>query len=602
MADKETKVIGDDCTSYINDQFYKMTKIVQITENYEFDMRENINKIDLYRASQFKTGDKDSQGNRKFFFNILLPANWNASKNIDVDLKDIKIFSKDGSDPLKAKVYSELFMKWAKKNHFSKFLNKMTEFLPAYGWFVSKFVNGKVEYVPCKDVYCYPGVDNITKSGGIMEVHKMQPSQIKSFNWNQKEAINEVISLYNSSNDAQYIPIKQYYGIVPNQLIDKKFWNKGTDVWGYSDVYIVAAMNLTVNVSVEASFETIQVSKVLHIKNRENEPLNKIYKDIGYLDIDGRCMKLGVFELGFAFQERWNQIANEKNLAMKLGSKMIFQTRGKTVESNLMTETENGDIIKIDSELNRVSTGVENLGVYSQEENNILGLFRNLSNSQEIMTGESMPSGTPFRLGALLNQNSGMLFQYIREKMSIYLKEVVVDWLLPEFEKEIKKDDEIILQLFNEGLAEEIIERDINRRLNEGIKAYVIANGRFPTQQEIDQVASQLQSEYNKGNVFAKFKASFLDFEKDIEVEIDGEGINITQKVESITNFTQLLAQNPGILQDPVTKKLFSHLMELTGISPGMVGKAQQVPMQPPLNEVAAPPGGNVGAQPPMIQ
>lgn len=588
------KVTNDALTKVINDQFDNYNKVIRITDNYDFDMRTNINKIDLYRSSRFRSGDTDSQGNRKFFFNILNGAAWTASKNLDLDVSDIKIVSKDGKDPLKAKLYSKAFHKWAKTNQFAKFLNKMTEFLPSYGWFVAKFVDGNVQYLPAKDVYCYPGVDNINDSGYVIEEHKMQPGQIRKFNWNQKENIDEVIRIYNGTQDAQFIPIKEFTGNVSNQSIDEKYWNKGTDVNGFSDIFGVAAMNLVYKT--DDLNETISVSLTLHIENREGKPSQ--YKDVGYLDVDGRVMKLGIFELGFPFQERWNQIGNEKNLAGKLASKQIFQTRGKTVEQNLMTDTDNGDILKIDSELNRVDTGVRDLGYYQQEESNLLGLFRNLSNAQEVMTGESLPSGTPFRLGALLDQNSGKLFDFIREKMGIFIKEILNDWLLPEFEKEIKKNKGLILELVDEDLIEELITRDVNTRLNEAIKKFVIAHGRFPSQEETDTVAAELQAQYSRKDMFAKLTENLLDFEKDIDVIITGETVNVTQKVETISNLTQLLAQNPGILEDPVTKRIFNTLLELTGVNPTDIGAPAPQAQQPPLNELAAPAGGNVGGPP----
>lgn len=590
------KEISDGLSRIIQTQFDNFIKPVTITDNYYFDMRATINKIDLYRSSRFLTGDSDSQNNRKYFFNILNAAAWAASKNIDMDIKDIKFVSKNGRDPLKARLYSQVFLKWAKDNHFAKFLNKMTEFLPSYGWFVAKFVDGKVYYVPAKDVYCYPGVDSIEKSPYVIEDHKMQPSTIRKMNWNQKDNIKEVIDAFNSSSTAQYIPVKLFYGVVANQELDQKYWNKKTTIDDYSDVYMAAALNLMTK-QADSSQETISISKVLHIENTEGK--KRPFKDVGYLDVDGRVMKLGIFELGFPFQERWNQIANEKNLAMKLGSKMIFQTRGKTVESNLMTDTDNGDILKIDSEITRVSTGVDNLGVYQQEEQNIQGVFRNLSNAQEIITGESMPSGTPFRLGAMLNQNTAKLFEYILEKEAIFIKEIVEDWLVPEFEKYIKTQKEVVLQLVDDDLITELIERDINARMNKAIKKYVLANGRFPSEEETQVVAQRLQGEYNTSKMYAKMTDTLLDFEKDVNVIISGEDVNLTQKVESLTNFTQLLAQNPGILQDPVTSKLFTQLLELTGVSPSDIKKPA---MQPSLSEVAAPPGGNVGAQAQPIQ
>ena len=63
------------------------------------------------------------------------------------------------------------------------------------------------------------------------------------------------------------------------------------------------------------------------------------------------------------------------------------------------------------------------------------------------ITGETMPSGTPFRQVAILNQEAGSLFEYRREEASIFIREIFLDWVLPFLVKQLKKDKDLTATL-----------------------------------------------------------------------------------------------------------------------------------------------------------
>ena len=64
-----------------------------------------------------------------------------------------------------------------------------------------------------------------------------------------------------------------------------------------------------------------------------------------------------------------------------------------------------------------------------------------ISNSFEVVRGESLPSGTPFRLGLLIDQNAGRLFTLLRQKITLVYKRVFREWLMPELVKGMKGKD-----------------------------------------------------------------------------------------------------------------------------------------------------------------
>lgn len=315
-------------------------------------------------------------------------------------------------------------------------------------------------------------------------------------------------------------------------------------------------------------------SWILFVKKIDKFP----YKKLDYLTIEGRALGLGVIEMLFDPQQRWNEIANQRAVSMKLASRHVYQTRDAQVEKNLMTDILDWDIIKVNSEITPVDTSERNLAAYNQEEQSLMWVVRSLANAFETMTGESLPSWTPYRLGVMLNENGGKLFEFIRENCGNFLEEVFIDWIIPDFEKTITEKH--IFELLDQEAIEYIVEKDVNRRVNDAIKKYVINTWYFPPQEDID-IIKQAETGNNK-TLFIEIVKGYLDFDYDLEINITGESVNIANRVETISNLLQLLAQNPQIAELPQTKKLFQRLLDDVGFSGADIWKWQM----PALNQV----------------
>ena len=114
---------------------------VYITDGFYFNQYETLNQITLYSFSKFKTGDTDSQGNHKFFFNVVNPICRNATKQIDIDTKDIRIVDTNGNNRIKSLIYDTYLKDWMKLQGTGLLLNRLSDNLPRYGSMVWKFEN-----------------------------------------------------------------------------------------------------------------------------------------------------------------------------------------------------------------------------------------------------------------------------------------------------------------------------------------------------------------------------------------------------------------------------------------------------------------------------
>ncbi len=554
---------------------------VTISKGNDFNLKDTIEKIELYRASKFMSGDRDSQSNKKFFFNILNPQCGNATKNIDIDRSNIRVVAENGDDYVKSMIYTAELKQWMKDSKFGTLLNKVSEFLPVYGSVILKKVGNDVKFIPIKSLKFDPAVSSKEASYDIqspyvIEEHHMQPDEIEKMSKWDKEAVKEVTDFFREKQEANKITdalVYEFYAEFPNEELglSGKGYSKGVKYIAYGEY-------------VDDKKKSQIFSRTLFAKKVDKFP----YKKLDYFRIEGRALGLGVIEMGFDMQYRWNEMANQKAVSMKLSSKHLFQTRDDTVEDNIMSDLLDGDILKVRSEITPIATEERNLGAYSQEERNIMDVLRSNTNAFEVLTGESLPSGTPFRLGAMLNQNAGKLFEFIRENLGLFLEEVITEWVLPEFEK--MANVEHIFELYDNDTIELIVERDVNRRLNEAIKKYVIANGTPPTKQEVEIIKEHEMSK-RKDVQFIKIIKGYLKFDKTLRVDPTGEQSNTVQKVESLSNFIQLLAQNPQAMQDPRMKKMLEKLAEEVGLSPSLMAGGEQ--MQPTVQELGA--GSMVG-------
>lgn len=555
---------------------------VEITDGYSFNMKETINKIELYRASKFKSGDKDSQGDKKFFFNIINPQCGHATKNIDIDRKDVRVRANDGNHRVQAMIYNEELKFWMRENNIGYLFNKISEELPKYGSIILKKVKDDIKFIPLRRCMFDPAVNNKEnnydiQSNYFVEEHYFQPDGLRKMvkkGWD-KGVVNELIEAMRKNKDND-IKVFEYYTEMPKTATSKQY---------EMSVAYVSMIRMKA-----AKGNEKRIAKLLFKDSVKKMP----YKKLDYLTIEGRALGLGVIEMLFDSQQRWNEMANQKAKSMKLSSKHIFQTRDTAVEGNIMTDVMDGDVLKVNSEITPLANEERNLAAYNAEETNIMNIVRSNANAFEIVTGEGLPSRTPFRLGALMNQNAGKLFDFIRENIGMFLEEILTEWVLPRFDAEMIREH--IFELYDSKTIRLIIDRDVNRRINEAIKKMVLATGNYPTKEEVTLLKEQLSNEASSDVKFVKVIDGYLKFNKTVYIDITGEQ-NAPQKAETISNMLMLLAQNPQIMQDPNLSGMLEDLMATVGLQPNIYGGGGIPQAQPQTNQLG-PVGGTGGGIP----
>ncbi|MGI8467739.1 MAG: hypothetical protein ACR2N3_04735 [Pyrinomonadaceae bacterium] len=576
------------------------TKRVKIARNYNYNQKDTLDLIELYYNSKFLSGNLDSLEREKPFFNINKFRVNVATRTTDMDVKDIKIESETSDDYVRSFLLTKENMVWMKQANFSRFLNDLGKTRAKYGGTLIKKTNHngelKLTVVPWKDLIT--DQTDILK-GVIIERHFYTPAELKAMSgvWdNVDEAIETARANkddYNETNSKQtpgdYIEVYEIHGDLPVAMLKDIEDVKEEDFETYStQVHIVCGSDMY---DTDDNGKKTEKGTTLFSGKEKQLP----YKYLAWDEVPGRALGVGVVEDSFEAQVWTNDLIYKEKEIVELASKIIYQTTDKTVGKNVLTDLENGDIITLKD--GKTLSQVNNVPSSLPEFTNMLAKWKDqldrTTNTYEANTGENLPSGTPYRLGATLNQEANSMFDYRREEMGIFLQEVYEDWVMPYLIKKLKSkhtlatefsEDE--LNMIDSAHIELALKEEIEKKQQEGILITDIEQERQRLKQKMMQT---------KATRFINVPKNYYD---DINATISIITTNETRVkaavLETLNSVLVQFAQNPQILDNPVTKKILNKIMEVSGaFSPIELQVESATPLQTNQpNQPMQPPSG----------
>lgn len=559
---------------------------VEIVDGYDFDQLQQIKEINLYWSSKFISGQSED----KYFFNIIKHRVKNASKNIDVDTKDVLVRTRGGGDHVKTWIARRDIKRWLDSKHVGNKMNETKDKLPLFGSIVAKRVNNDeiFELVNVRNLKCDPTAKSLEESSYVIEDYYMTPDQVQDFKgvWDNVDELLENYKTYRKENytddksagvintaqgDSAYMHLRSFYGFVPESL-----WNKYNDIedtegseYRYKRVYMI--VSLPEDKADGRNNSDTQDNEGLILYKEDRDGKDGLYKECHYDRIDGRWLGVGLVEDGQRLQEIKNKQINQLIEAQDLANTVLFQSGDPELVENILTDLENGDIIHSKQPINPINTNARNLNIYSVINQEIEQLYNSLSNTYEVTTGESLPSGTPFSLGALINRNAQKHFDQVREKLGMFWEEILQDWVLPEILKDINKKH--ILEITNKDEAMEINKILIKNKVWDATTQYVLAQGNSPTQEEVTEIEAMLGRYFQEQGTFLDIpKDYYKGAEKDIQIIIVNEKANKEVETQELMTALQIVTQNPALAQSPLFKKILDWIgvseMDLRGFAP----------------------------------
>ncbi len=520
------KKIEDEIDAYTS-------KSVDLSEGVKFSQYKLVKRISLYLNQVYPKGKTDSQGNYKYWLDITTPRVNSEVKNIDFDTKDVVIYSEALADRL-AVFLSNLFLKkWLKDNKKGSDINDAVESFSSQGNVVWKKTKDGYEEVDFKNFYVLNQTAKDLNDSDVIERHSLTQSDLRAKKgvWNNVDAVIENCgnkffkATEGATEETKTTPLYEVYErngeVSEEDLFEAQ--NKGG---GDKNKYILAKIILAGLHKGEAGEKYVLFAE---------EISEKPYREAHRGKYNGRWFRVGLCEALFDCQTRANEIGNQIARGLEWASKTIFRSSDTLIVQNILTDMRSGDIIKA-KELTQVETRMQGLDQLIADWNRNIQVADALANSYEVVTGESLPAGTPFRLGAMQNQNANKLFDFLREKLSLALEELFNDWIVPVMMKELRKKE--ILDLTGD-------DKYLNEYQEMIVKAWYINNLLSFPPHSADQGnalrALKLQELTQNPKTSLKIEDGFWEsFKPRAKVVITGESVNLASELESLMNFIKL--------------------------------------------------------------
>jgi len=556
-----------------------------------WSLHDTIEKIDAYSNSKHTSGDKDSLGRDKPFFNINTAAQNIWYKATDVDRKDIKIKAGRAKDTIVSFLLNIHLQEYMKKEKTGMFLNNWGRTLAKYGSAVVKFVEKGGELhmnvIPWNRLI----IDSVDfYNNPVIERLFYTPSQLrnnKSFDQEKVKMLLDALTTRKTMDNQQmdssseYIELYEVHGEFPLSYLTGKEKDETEYV---QQMHVISYVG-----DGKGKFDDFTL-----VSGREKK---NPYMITHLIEEDGRVMGIGSVEHLFDAQWMVNHSVKAIKDQLDLASKLIFQTSDPAfVGTNVLEAIETGDVLihapnQSLTQIANNSHDITSLQNYSQQWKT---LAQEITSTPDAISGGTMPSGTAYRQVAVLNQEVHNFFDMMIENKALYLEEMLREYIIPHLKTKFDTSEEIATTLDIENITKldaMYVKSETNRIVNE-INKKAILSGKVA--EPVDEQAIQGQvTEVLKEQGDQRFikpseietktwKEIFDGIEYSVNVEISNEASNKSERLTTLTELLQTVARSPQILQDPNGKIFFNKILEESSImSPLQLSYAPQTIKQP---------------------
>lgn len=558
------------------------------------DLYEDINKIYAYLNSKHVSGETDSMGREKPFFNIV-----NSARNIyyratDIDRKNIQVKPTKGGDVVGAFVATVLLQNWMRKTDFGTFLNLWGMELAGFNSAVLKFVETEGELhsmvVPWNRLIC----DQVNfEANPIIEVLELTEGQLRQREGYDQQMVERLILAREARENTDgtkkdskddYIKLYEVHGMFPLSWVTGKEKDEKE-----------FAQQMHVLSFIEGKQEGKYDNFTLVSGREEQSPYmltSLLPSTDGSVSLDGAVKNL--------FEAQWMMNHTTKSIKdqMDIASKMFFQTSDANfVGRNVINAIEQGDIMihQVNQPLTQVNNGSHDITVQQNHMNMWKGLASEINGVSESMLGNIAPSGTAWRqVEALLNE-SHSLFDLMTENKGLDIERMLRQFVIPHLKKQLKNSDEIVATLEAHDITkidQMYIKSEMTNRAKDAVKESLL-RGELPTDVNTADFEQQIQEDLAQSGNQRFIKPSEVesktweeiidDLEWDLEVEVTGESSD-KNTILTTLNTALVTVANPNYQNNPTAQMIVGKILSATGVvSPLEIASIQSSPEPAPV-------------------
>jgi len=510
---------------------------IDINEVYNYNQTDILKRIYAYtKGIYLECGDPNA-----IFYNISNDRSHHFAKNIDLDTKDLMPFGVGETNYYQAWILKQKFQKWLDDEHFAIKLNDLAEKVSTYGSHIIKLTkrDGQLTWdnVDLRNIFFDPTIETI-RGNDKVEIHELNEQQLK-----EKSEVWEFDIEEMKTNENEKYEIWEFWGYYEDEY---------KQVIGYG----------------EDKDEQILFEKVAKV---EDDP----YYDFHLSAYEDVWLRVGVVERLFSIQEQVNRLVNFNDKNNEIASLLLLRTQSPTTEGNVLTGVESGQIL--------TSTDLQQIQISNQYLNEFLAQLAQLGAradelcyTPQVVRGESLPSGTPFRSVAVASNNAKSSFRFIRERIGETLGYILKEKVLPG-----------VVATWNKGEIFDLAEEQEDTLIFDEFYALFLADdfrkkkyeaGMLVEQTELETYIKNNLDKLNRQGRKIKIPNKFFDFEWGIKLNVIGESVDKAQRNGAFESILQWIQTNPAIQSNPY----FRQYVEDNGITPIRLRESmvQQQPQQ----------------------
>ena len=530
---------------------------IPISDGFEFNQKDRVHQNIRYYHSQFESGELDSEGYRKFFYNVVKNPCNSASKAIAFEPKDIQIAPTPGHSSLKAWLMDLDFRYWIKENDFSRILGETFHKLPIHGSVVLKKVgDNSLEMVDLRNLINEQSAESLRQASYVIEQHHYSPEEFRevSSGWDNQE---KTLKTYRANED-KYIRVLERYGEVPESMIEE---GGDPDKYVYSRMIVyMPEGGLKKGKPSISSKNQMSGGGVLLDAVKIDREKEFPYREIHFEKIPGRWLGVGRVEILEDPQIRTNEIMNLRVKSSYISSLNLWQTRDDNFKKNLLKELQNGDVVTAMDRIERVPTEDRDLSAYDLEERKWKKNIDEKSFNFDLVRGERPPAGTPLGSAQMAAEMVDSHFQRIRSRIARSIKDILYEDVIPNF----KSSGEHYVKLVGEDL-DKLKKLVVKKRTKNELFKHIRNKKSIPSKEQMNVIEQRMERKTKEDSV--KIPDGFYDDLKyKIDIVITGEERDVRLQSANISMILQNIQQDPEILQDPAKRKLLSKLLETIGM------------------------------------
>jgi len=577
----------------------------QISEYVNFSPKETIDKIEAYINSKHISGETDSLGREKPFFNIVTAASNVWYRATDVDRKDIRIKATTSTSHTTALLANAKSKEWMRKSNFGTFLNAWGLTLAQYGSVVSKFVDVDGELVAKVVPWNRLIIDAIEFEGNpVIEKNYYTPAQLRKNELFDKEQVESLIANSLQAREtqdgdkadtkAEYIEVYELHGEFSKEML--------TENEADGDTYVQ-------QVHICAFQETVKDGKSDYLdytlyKGQEENP----YHIAHLIKQDGRSLSIGAVE--HLFEAQWMVNHNEKAIKdhLDLASKMVFQSSDPAYQGKNTGDLDNGSILyhEPNQPLTQLANNSHDIAPMQNSKVDWQNQASEVSSTPDSLRGVTPPSGTALGTVQITTQQGLSLFELMTENKGLALEEIWREFVIPNIKKQLDTKEEIVATLDSMSIKQIdslYIPNEAKKRYNEIAVEKVIKAletddlSQVPQPYDADSAERGVADDMSTLGDTRFFKPDeldektwkdvFKDFEWDVEIEVTNEQSD-KQAMLANLNFTLGTLASLGDVEN--ARLVLSKVLEETDIfSPMELASVSQAP-SPAQQQQALPP------------